>query len=671
VANTLTTRIILVLALMGLTSSALAQTTPPDLALASLEELMNIEITSASRKEQRADTVPAAVYIITQDDIRRSGFTTLPDLFRLVPGMQVAQINANKWAVSARGLNGLYADTLLVLVDGRTVYNRLFSGVLWDALDLLLEDIDRIEIIRGPGGAMWGANAVDGVINIITKAATATPGAFVSAGVGSFEPATAGAVRYGGSFNGASYRAYSKWSSSGESALPGQASRGDGSHTFTAGARVDWASANDSFMLEGSSTIGRANALWLTPTMLPQPTASLVLRDTSDMTGSSLTGRWVRPEPGGASFQLQSSIDIAHRLEPIGDYSQTSADVDLQYHTPLGARHDLVAGLGYRFDDESFAGLVGYSVTPAASDLTVFSAFAQDDLAVVSRRLTLSLGAKVERDTEIGWQLAPTARLLWTVVPERQHVWAAVSRAVVTPSLDERFLRLDYPPIVVGGGPPVIASILGNPAYRPETVVSYEAGYRVGAGPVQIDVAGFVAQYDGLRTTEPQTPQLAIEGGTPVLLVPVQFGNLLSANTTGVETSARWQATTAWRLEGNYSFLRLTPHPDPASRDPTAATFDGDAPQHQWQVRSLFTLGGRADLDLAVMHVGELVDLGVPAYTRVDARIEWRLGGDLSAILAGQNLTDRSHAEFTSPPVQALATEMPRSVSIGLAWRHR
>jgi iron complex outermembrane recepter protein len=285
------------------------------------------------------------------------------------------------------------------------------------------------------------------------------------------------------------------------------------------------------------------------------------------------------------------------------------------------------------------------------------------------RRLTLSLGEKVERDTEIGWQIEPTVRLMWTVVPERQHAWAAVSRAVLTPSLEERGLHLTYPPVAVGGGLPVVASILGNPAILPATVVSYEAGYRVGVGPVQIDVAGFAARYDDLETDEPQTPQLAIEGGNPVLLVPVQFGNLLSADTVGVEMSARWQATAAWRVEGSYSFLRLTPHLDPGSHD--TATFGGDSPQHQWQVRSLFTLWAHADLDALLMHVGELVDLGVPAYTRLDARIEWRLGSGLSAILAGQNLTDRSHVEFTSAPVQALATQMPRSVSLGLTWRHR
>ena len=666
------TRSMFVVVLLALAGSALAQTTPPaDLALASIEELMNIEITSASRKEQRADAVPAAVYVITQDDIRRSGYTTLPDLFRLVPGMQVAQINANKWAVSARGLNGLYADTLLVLVDGRTVYNRLFAGVLWDALDLLLEDVDRIEIIRGPGGAMWGANAVDGVINIITKTAAATQGAFVSASGGSFEPSSAGAVRYGGSFNGASYRAYSKWSSSGDSTLPGQGAAGDGSQNFTAGARVDWAGAHDSFMLEGSSTMGRAHALWLTPSMSPQPAASLVIPASSDMTGSALTGRWVRPFSGGASFELQSSVDITHRLEPVGDYSQTTADIDLQYHTPLGTRHDLVAGLGYRFDAESFAGRVGYSITPPASDISVFSVFAQDDLALVARRLTLSLGAKAERDTEIGWQLEPTVRLMWTVVPERQHAWAAVSRAVIPPSLEELGLRLDYPPFAGPGGLPVLASIIGNPAFRPETEVSYEAGYRVGAGPVQIDVAGFVAHYDSVESTEPQPPQLAFEGGSPVLLVPVQFGNLQRVDTTGIEMSARWQASAAWRLEGSYSLLHLTPHPDPASRDPTAATFDGDAPQHQWQMRSLFTVGGRLDLDVLLLHVGALTTLGVPAYTRADARIEWRLGGRLSAIVTGQNLTDGSHEEFTSLDVAALATRMPRSVSFGLTWRHK
>jgi iron complex outermembrane receptor protein len=654
----------------GSPATLLAQKSPADLALVSVEDLLNIEITSASRKEQRADAVPAAVYVITQDDIRRSGYTTLPDLFRLVPGMQVAQINGNKWAVSARGFNGLYADKLLVLVDGRTVYNRLFSGVLWDAEDILLEDVDRIEIIRGPGGAMWGANAVNGVINIVTRAATATQGAFVSARAGSFEPAS-GAVRYGGSFKGASYRAYSQWSSRGDSVLPGQASPHDNSHSVTSGARVDWAGAHDSFVVEGSGTMGRANALWLVPTQSLHPDASSLLPGgASDMTGGVLFGRWVRSGSGGASLQIQSSLDTAHRVEPVGEYHRTSADVELQYHRPLGTVHDLVAGLGYRFNDESFAGRNGYSVTPEASQLSIFNAFAQDDLALVARHLTLSLGAKIERDAYVGVQLEPTVRLLWTVIPQRQHAWAAVSRAVRTPSLQERGLRLDYPPVAVGAPLPLAVSILGNPAIRPETVVSFESGYRLGVGPVQIDIAGFTARYDALRTSEPQAPRLAFEAGGPVLLVPVLFDNLMRADTTGVEMSARWQPTIAWRLEGSYTGFHLTSHVDPASHDPAAPTFDGDAPRHQWQMRSLYTLRGRADLDVLLLHVGALA-LGVPAYTRADARIEWRLGSGLSAILAGQNLTDRSHAEFTSPTVQALATQMPRSVTLGLTWRSK
>ena len=319
----------------------------------SIEDLMNIEITSASRKEQRAADVAAAVFVITHDDIRRSGMTTIPDLLRLAPGVEVAQINSNKWAVSVRGFNGLYANKLLVLVDGRSVYNRIFSGVLWDAEDLMLDDIDRIEVIRGPGAAMWGANAVNGVINIVTKATADTQGGLVRVDGGRF--GEQGAVRYGGTLGAARYRLYSQWTGRDQSLIAPGTRANDASHSVTTGFRADWTTQPGAFMLEGAFTAGQARALW--PNLDPQTAArEPIANDPSDAQGGHLLGRWTHTRAGGASLQIQSFVDIAGRQEPVGNYDRQTFDVDTQYHTALGAHQDLVAGAGYRFIGETVRG---------------------------------------------------------------------------------------------------------------------------------------------------------------------------------------------------------------------------------------------------------------------------------------------------------------------------
>src|SRR5476649_2105402 len=406
---------------VGAAAPAQAQTQPVDLAVATLEDLMNIQVTSASRKEQRAEDVPAAIYVITRDDIRRSGMTSVPDLLRLVPGVQVAQINSNKWAVSVRGFNGLRANKLLVLVDGRSVYSRIFSGVLWDAEDVMLDDVDRIEVIRGPGAAIWGANAVNGVINIVTRSAADTQGGLVRGDAG--RAGEQGAARYGGTLGAASYRLYSQWTTRSESVVPSGAGANDASRSLTTGSRADWGTAPDALMLEGAFTAGQARALWpnLDPrTAVQQPIAD----DPSDANGGHVLARWTRTRPGGATLQIQSFLDIAGRQEPVGDYDRQIFDVDAQYHTALGARHDLVAGAGYRFIDEGFNGHVGFSLTPADEHSSLLTAFVQDEIALFANRMSVTLGGQAQYDTGSGAGVQPTARVIWKALP-RQRLWMA------------------------------------------------------------------------------------------------------------------------------------------------------------------------------------------------------------------------------------------------------
>jgi iron complex outermembrane receptor protein len=648
-------------------TNGFAQTKVPDLRQATIEDLMNIEITSASRKEQRAADIAAAVFVITHEDIRRSGMTTIPDLLRLAPGVDVAQINSNKWAVSVRGFNGLRANKLLVLVDGRSVYNRLFSGVLWDEQDLMLDDIDRIEVIRGPGAAIWGANAVNGVINIVTKAAADTQGGLVRVDGG--RSGEQGAVRYGGTLGAASYRLYSQWTRRDQSVIAEGTRANDASHTVTTGFRADGATQPDAWMVEGGFTAGQSRALW--PNTDPQTAArEPIANDPSDTQGVHLLGRWTHTRASGASLQTQSFVDIAGRQEPVANYDRRVFDVDTQYHTALGAHHDLVAGAGYRFINETFAGHAGFSLTPADNSASLLTAFVQDEIALFGNRLAVTLGSQVQYDSGSGAGVQPTARLMWKGLP-RQRLWAATSRALRTPSLQDRGIRVDFPPVPSASGLPLFVTALGNPAAKTENLVDAEAGYRLEIGTAAWIIAtGFVGRYDDLQTQEQSAPAVQFVP-SPYILVTSKFGNQLQATTRGLEVAGHWTPVPAWRLDGSYTAFHVTPQLAATSLDPAAVGEDGSAPRTQWQLRSTFSPVARASFDVAIFHVGRLERYQVDAYTRADVSAEWRFTDRLSAMAIGQNLLDAAHAEFGGPSSLVLATQVPRSASVRLRWTFR
>jgi iron complex outermembrane receptor protein len=427
-------RLLLAATLLSIVSPAngLAQTKALDLREMSLEDLMNIQVTSAARKEQRAVDVAAAIFVITQDDIRRSGMTSIPDLLRLVPGVDVAQINSSQWAVSVRGFNALRANKLLVLVDGRSLYNRIFSGVVWVAEDLMLDDIDRIEVIRGPGAAIWGANAANGVINIVTKGAAETQGGLVRVDGG--RSGEQGAVCYGGTLGAASYRLYTQWTRREESLIAPGTRANDRSQGVTAGFRADRTAKRDGFTVEGAFFADQTRALWLN--LNPLTAASEpIATDLSDGLSGYVLGRWTHTRPSGASLEIQ-----------------------------------------------------------------------QDEIAFFGRRLAVSLGSQAQYDSDSGAGVQPTARVMWTGLP-RQRLWAATSRALRTPSLSDRAIRVDFPPAPTASGLPLVITALGNRAAETETFVDAEAGYRLEIGPAgAIDVTGFVGHYDHLQTQEASAP---------------------------------------------------------------------------------------------------------------------------------------------------------------------
>jgi iron complex outermembrane receptor protein len=658
---------VVALASLVLPLPALAQKPDRDLTQVSLEDLMNIEITSASRKEQRATDVAAAVFVITSDDIRRSGMTTIPDLLRLVPGVDVAQVNSNKWAVSIRGFNAVFANKLLVLVDGRSVYSPIFAGVIWDTADLMLDDVDRIEVIRGPGAAIWGANAVNGVINIVTKTAADTQGGLVRVDGG--RAGQQGAARYGGALGAGSYRLYSQWSGRAESATADGAAAGDPSHYVTTGFRADWTARPGTFMLEGAFTGGQLHALW--PNLDPQTAARQpVATDSSATRGGHLLGRWTRQGGNGSSLQVQSFVDIEDREEPLADYSRRVLDVDAQYHTALGKRHDLVAGAGVRSAHERLTGHFGLSMTPPETDSSLLTAFMQDEIALFGNRMAVTIGSQAQYDSVAGAGVQPTARLMWKGLP-RQRVWAATSRALRTPSFSERGIRLEYPPVPTDAGLPLVVTAVGSPATQTETLVDSEAGYRLEIGSVaSVDVTGYVGRYDHLATQETRAPLVEFFP-SPRIVVAAQTGNQLEASTRGLEVAGHWAPVPAWRLDGSYTAFHLTPHLAAASQDPTAAVSDASAPRAQWRLASVFSPATRATVNVAIFHVGPLDQLQVAAYTRADISAEWRFSSRLSLMAIGQNLLNAAHTEFAGAASLVQTTEVPRSASLRMRWALR
>ena len=647
--------------LAALTTPTFAQTpTPDDLFRMSLEQLLDVRITSAERKEQRAEDAAAAVYVITQDDIRRSGLVDLPDILRLAPGVQVAQVNGTEWAVSVRGFNGVYSDKLLVLIDGRSLYNRGFSGVFWDDQAIVSSDIDRIEVIRGPGGTAWGANAVNGVINVITKSAAETKGTLVQVGAGSNEPGSL-TLRHGGAAGAGDYRVYSRWIDRGAGVKADGSSARDGWDTLLTGTRLDWSRRNDTLMAQGSYLTGYTRPNWLQTDAFLEPMRTGAASRVNDTVA---LGRWTHRGSGGSILQTQTFHSVTRRDESTLYARDRVADIDLQFQTAVGGRHEIVTGGGYRDDELTTRGSFTLKIDSDAS--SVLSGFLEDSVRLTTA-LQATVGAKAERDSLAGWGLFPSARLMWKLDP-RQRAWAAVSRARRTPSAAYRTMRIYGGSWPGENGLPVALALFGNPEYDSEQLTQLDAGYRVQLGPTaSVDVTGFRGGYEHSTTIEQLAPRFEV-APTPHILVPLQYGNLLDVETRGLETTARWSPVARWRMNGSYSYLRFTPRPSPATTDPTAGTFDGSAPRHQWQMQSTASVTSRVQATALVFRVGQLRQWALPAYTRADARLEVKLSPRLAAVVTGQNLLQPSHAEFSDALSGLAGSRVPRSGRVQLQW---
>lgn len=642
-----------------------------DLFEMSIEDLLSIQVTSVSKKERDQSASPAAIFVITNEDLRRSGVTSIPEALRMVPGMNVARIDSNKWAVSSRGFNGRFANKLLVLIDGRSIYSNTFSGVYWEEQSVFLEDVERIEVVRGPGGTLWGANAVNGVINIITKRADDTRGGLVTTSVGDEERGRLG-VRYGASLGDKTDgRAYIE-----------SFQRDEFVHTTGGGANDDWQmvragfrldselGTNDHVVVQGDIYKGEIDQALALASLAPP--FRQVFDDRVETSGGNVLGRWQRTRSPTSEFALQMYVDKIDREEAFGHQKIDTFDLDFQHQFAVGKRHDIVWGFGYRHLEDNNAGKLVLTITPRKRSDQLYNVFIQDEINLVEDRLWLTLGSKFENNDYSGTEFQPSAQVLW--VPNESHkFWVSAAKVVRTPSrLDHDFTVLArvIPPTEITNpfGFPIAMTLVGDPNVGPEELSAWEFGYRTNLwSGTSVDISAFYNDYDNVRSVDRDA---IVPMGT-YALQPLRFNNELSATSHGVELSFVWQAAQNWRWDLAYSYLEM----DFDLRDDFDAMANAVSPRHQLSLRSNIAINKRLDFDLWLRYVDDsaATDLSILAlhqidnYMTLDVRIAWRPQENVEFSLVAQNLFDSQHLEFVQETFTS-PTEVERSIYGKLTW---
>ena len=635
----------------------------------SLENLMQITVFSAAKKSEQLSGVAAAMYVINREDIRRSGARTLPDLLRGVPGLTVANVDAHSWAITSRGFNGLFANKLLILMDGRTLYTPLYSGVYWDMQDTLLEDIERIEIIRGPGATIWGANAVNGVINIITRNTEDTDGVFVSAGGGSLDKSLLNA-RFGKAGEKLSYRIYAKrldrdnfesHNKSGE--------HPDSWKNEKTGFRADWAANNDNQLsFQGDLYQGKSDQLMTYG-------SGTNFQSDVDYSGGNIQFQWDKQLSEESAWNIQTYLDRSLRDDGFLDQSRTTWDVSFSHHFKFLEFQEINWGGGYRYTTDRTSGSPVNSWDPASSSDEIYNLFIQDDFSMLNDKLHLLLGSKFEHNDYTGYEIQPTARLIWT--PDaRNSFWGAVSRAVRTPSRTDTDLTsqgimrtattvpVDTPigPVLV----PAISSVsvYGDSDFKSEELIAYEIGYRSQLHEnFSLDIALFYNEYKKLRTQEPGDPIIDASVMPIEIVVPVNAGNNMSGETFGAELVANWQVDTNLRLTGTYSWLKMQLHHHGDNGDLIGEADENVTPEHQASLRSYIDLPYDLEWDTGLFYSSQSYfnkENKVPAHLRCDMRLGWIPSPAWELSLKVENLFDDQHPEYFDN-LGLVASDYPRN----------
>jgi iron complex outermembrane receptor protein len=621
---------------------------PDDLTRLTLEELMDIQVTSVSKGPEDFSKAASAIFFLTQEDLRRSGVNTIPEALRMVPGVQVSQIDSSTWAISARGFNSRFANKLLVLIDGRSVYTHVFAGVFWDEQDLVLEDVERIEVIRGPGGTLWGANAMNGIINIITKNSKETLGGQVSAGGGNLDRFI-GSIRYGEKVgDNAAVRVWGKYyNRSNLDDLQGNPAP-DEFESGRGGMRLDWdVSETNSLTLQGDVFAGEYAAKTSNAVTSLAPIATADVTRDAQIRGGNFIARWKHRFSETSDLALQFFYNRDHRGSLLlRELLVDTYDLEFQHRFQMGDRHEILWGLGHRFIKDSFENSIGISYFPSNHLNFISNAFIQDKISLIENELYFTVGSKFSINNFTGFEFQPNARLAWT--PNDRHtVWAAVSRAVRTPNRSEDSGRFNAS--AVPG--PAVAVIQGQPNFESEDLLAVELGYRVRPHKsLFFDVAAFANFYDDLQSFEFETPFFNPSPG--FVEAPIVTRNRLEGKTYGVELATTWDATDWWRLNGSFTWLEMDLQKDPASTDFSVMDLEDVDPEFQWSLRSHMDLPSNWEFDQSLYYVDALKSQQVRSYFRLDLRVGWRPTKNIEVSIVGQNLLDNQHQEWGNDRIQ-------------------
>jgi len=614
---------------------------------------MDVEVTSVTKQESTVGRSPAAVFVITSEMIRRSGATSIPEALRMAPGLEVARIDSHTWAITCRGFNDRFANKLLVLVDGRSVYTPLFAGVYWDVQDLMLEDIERIEVVRGPGGTLWGANAVNGVINIITKSAEDTQGALLTAGGGTHDLSVNG-VRYGGQVGkNLHWRVYGKHFERDEGYHPEGVY--DDWRVGRGGFRMDWSPGScdcDTVTVQGDYCGGQEGQF--SNQLIGTPPFSVPLAQDESVSGANVLARWTHVCSEESDWSLQMYFDQTYRSQVAIDQLLNTFDLEFQHRFRLGSRHGVVWGIGHRQVHDELAG-TGFPHTfiPDSRTTNRFAVFVQDEITLCPDRLFLTVGSKFSNNDFTGFEYQPSVRLLWT--PDRKRSgWAAISRAVRTPSIIDYYDAFTIPPVVR------LNANLTQIDY--EDVIAYEIGYREQATErFAWDVALFYNVYEHLKVYDEGAWQAGYLNFTPT--------NDMRGETYGIELLGQWTMSDAWRLSASYSLLRVHLHAAPNSRAGSEAD-EGNSPHNQIRFQFQWDFAPCWELDTALRYVDSLDTLDVSRYVSMDVRLGWVPNDHFELSLVGQNLLDSHHREFSSQSYMMRSTEVERALFAKATWRY-
>jgi iron complex outermembrane receptor protein len=624
----------------------------------SLEELGSIEVTSTSKEPEQVWRTPAAIYVLTQDDIRRSGATSIPEVLRLVPGVEVARINSNSWSVGVRGFGSAFSRSVLVMIDGRSVYTPLYAGVYWDVQNLLLEDVERIEVIRGPGGTIWGSNAVNGVINIITRNAKDTRGSYASTSGGNIDQNQSG-VRYGAAHgNNVDYRAYAMGFGRAPEFDPDNY---DAWQLGQAGLRTD-SRLTDRDTLSVQGDLYKGDVGQQVGIGSYSPPATLNVNGTEDVSGGNLLGHWRRELSNTSDLQVQAYYDRTYRLGPQLGESRNTFDLDLIHHFVLAQRNEIIWGFGARWSPSNFIQVVPtVNFAPHHEDDNIYSMFVQDQIAIVQNKFWLTLGSKFEHNIFTGWENEPSGRVLWTPT-SHQTLWGAVTRAVRTPSRIDENLQLTG--FVENLPPPVYICICDNGQFLSETLLGYEAGYRkLVNSKFYLDIAAFHNKYNDLESYGNATISLSPIPPPYAVLISLPFANGIMGSTDGGEFSPDVKVTRWMEMKATYSYVTMDLEDKPThTKTSYVSSYEGGSPHNEATAQMLFNLPKGFEFDPTYRYVGALPALSVNAYQTADARLGWHFARKFDLSLTGQNLLQPRHAESGSVPIE-------RSAYAQITWK--